>query len=64
MSTHHAGRDYSDYSADQLREAARRISEDNARGQEMAGSGGIRPEALERDQDLQAWMRNEATRRS
>ncbi|WP_328657910.1 hypothetical protein [Streptomyces sp. NBC_00334] len=64
MSTHHTGRDYSDYSADQLREAAQRISTDLARGMEMAGSGGIRPEAVEADQDLQKWMRTEAARRS
>lgn len=64
MSTHHTGRDYSNYSADQLRQAAQRISEDLARGQEMAGAGGLRPEAVERQQDLQTWMRNEAARRS
>ncbi|MPY37271.1 hypothetical protein FNH09_40520 [Streptomyces adustus] len=63
MTTHHSGRDYSGYSADQLREAARRISVDLAREQEMAGAGGVRPEGIERQQDLQKWMRNEAARR-
>jgi ATP-dependent protease ClpP protease subunit len=63
MSTHHTGRDYSGYSADQLRQAAQRISSDNARALEMAGEGGIRQEAVERDQDLQKWMRAEAARR-
>ncbi|MFF2511693.1 hypothetical protein [Streptomyces sp. NPDC058086] len=63
MSTHHADRDYSNYSADQLRQAAQRISTDLARGQAMAGDGGLRPESVERQQDLQQWMRNEASRR-
>lgn len=63
MSTHSADRDYSNYSASELRQAAQRISEDLARGMEMAGEGGLRPEAVERDQDLQTWMRNEAGRR-
>jgi hypothetical protein len=64
MSTHHSDRDYSDYSASQLREAAQRISSDLARAQEMAGDGGLRQEGVERQQDLQQWMRNEASRRS
>jgi hypothetical protein len=64
MSTHSADRNYSNYSAAELRQAAQRISEDLARGMEMAGDGGLRPEAVERDQDLQKWMRNEATRRT
>jgi hypothetical protein len=64
MSTHHTRRDYSNHNADQLRQAAQRVSEDLARGQEMAGEGGLRPEAVEQQQDLQQWMRNEAARRS
>jgi putative N-acetylmannosamine-6-phosphate epimerase len=63
MTTHHTRRDYSDYSAAELRQAAQRISADLARAQEMAGAGGIRPEAVEEQQDLQKWMRNEAGRR-
>ncbi|MFJ9474707.1 hypothetical protein ACIRRI_06785 [Streptomyces mirabilis] len=63
MSTHHSDRDYSNHSASQLREAAQRISSDLARAQEMAGDGGLRPEGVERQQDLQQWMRNEASRR-
>lgn len=64
MSTHHTGRDYSNYTASELKQAAQRISSDLARAQEMAGAGGLRPEGVQEQQDLQKWMRNEAARRS
>ncbi|MET8169306.1 hypothetical protein ABZT34_34495 [Streptomyces sp. NPDC005329] len=63
MGDHYPGRNYDSYSADQLRAAAREINTDLARAEEMAGDGGLRAGAVESQQDLQRWMRNEATRR-
>jgi hypothetical protein len=60
---HYPGRNYDSYSADQLRDAARQINTDLVRAEEMAGAGGLRAGAIEQQQDLQQWMRNEAARR-
>jgi hypothetical protein len=64
MGDHYPGRNYDDYTADQLRAAARQINTDLIRAQEMAGDGGLRVGAIEQQQDLQRWMRNEAARRT
>lgn len=63
MSTHNERRNYDNFTADELRQAAQRISRDLARGVEMAGGGGLNPRGVESQQDLQKWMRNEAARR-
>jgi len=61
MTTHHPGRDYSNYTADDLKTAAQRISTDLARGASMAN---LRPEGVQEQQDLRTWMLREAQRRS
>lgn len=60
MSTFQPGDDYSDFTPDQLRQAAQRVSTDLATD---ATIGELRPEYVESQQDLKTYLVNEAARR-
>jgi len=60
MDTYRPNDDYSQFSADQLRQAAQRVKTDMAI---TATIGKVRPEAVEKSQDLETFLLREAARR-